>query len=66
MYTKAGKGKSASAATYALDDPLLSQLLDRDLYEQLLEEVELLQVRARLCWLPAICSVALVQLIEQS
>eukprot|EP00879_Flechtneria_rotunda_P013063 GHRR01013643.1.p1 GENE.GHRR01013643.1~~GHRR01013643.1.p1 ORF type:complete len:602 (+),score=167.68 GHRR01013643.1:1048-2853(+) len=44
LYTKGGRGKGATGIQYDLDDPALQDLIEADLYEQLQEEVELLQV----------------------
>lgn len=46
LYKKGLRGKAASKAAYSLDDPELPGLLDADLWEQLQEDVELLEVRA--------------------
>lgn len=45
LYSKGGRGKGASASEYDLSDPQLQQLIEGDLWEQLQEEVELLEVR---------------------
>jgi len=44
------RGKAGSKAAYDLADPALKELIDPDLYEQLQEEVELLEVGAQLIW----------------
>jgi peptide chain release factor 3 len=47
LYTKGGRGKGAARSEYDLTDPSLEGLIEPDLWEQLQEEVELLEVRAR-------------------
>jgi hypothetical protein len=44
LYTKGGRGKGATASAYDLSDPQLQGLIEPDLWEQLQEEVELLEV----------------------
>jgi hypothetical protein len=44
LYTKGGRGKGATASAYSLTDPQLQGLIEPDLWEQLQEEVELLEV----------------------
>jgi peptide subunit release factor RF-3 len=44
LYTKGGRGKGASSTEYELSDPQLQGLIEPDLWEQLQEEVELLEV----------------------
>jgi hypothetical protein len=46
LYTKGGRGKGASSSAYDLSDPQLQSLIEADLWEQLQEEVELLEVRS--------------------
>lgn len=45
LYTKGGRGKGATSTEYDLSDPSLQELIEPDLWEQLQEEVELLEVR---------------------
>lgn len=45
-----GRAKGATQTEYDLDDPALKGLIEADLYEQLMEEVELLQVRQDRSW----------------
>jgi peptide chain release factor 3 len=44
VYTKGAKGRGALSSEYALSDPTLQALVEPDLWEQLQEEVELLEV----------------------
>ncbi len=44
LYTRGIKGKGATSTRYALDDPQLSTLIEPELYEQLMDDVELLEV----------------------
>lgn len=44
LYKKGLRGKAASKEAFALDDPELEALIEADLYEQLMEDVELLEV----------------------
>eukprot|EP00775_Hariotina_reticulata_P002359 gene2359-2665_t len=44
LFSKGLKGKAGSKTEYNLADPALQELLEPDLYEQLQEEVELLEV----------------------
>lgn len=45
--SNAGNRKGATKKEYSIDDPELKTLIEPDLWDQLLEDVELLEVRAR-------------------